>query len=78
MTIACGLSGPARPYAGSARDFVLGTRVLTGRAEVLAQFPMGRVVEPDELAWIVLLAVSGKADALTGGVIDLSGASYLH
>jgi glycolate oxidase FAD binding subunit len=34
-TIACGLSGPARPYAGSARDFVLGTRVLTGRGEVL-------------------------------------------
>jgi glycolate oxidase FAD binding subunit len=34
-TIACGLSGPARPYAGAARDFVLGTRVLTGRAEVL-------------------------------------------
>jgi glycolate oxidase FAD binding subunit len=34
-TIACGLSGPARPYLGAARDFVLGTRVLTGRAEVL-------------------------------------------
>jgi glycolate oxidase FAD binding subunit len=34
-TIACGLSGPVRPYAGSARDFVLGTRVLTGRGEVL-------------------------------------------
>jgi glycolate oxidase FAD binding subunit len=34
-TIACGLSGPARPYAGATRDFVLGTRVLTGRAEVL-------------------------------------------
>lgn len=34
-TIACGLSGPARPYAGSARDLVLGTRVLTGRAEIL-------------------------------------------
>ena len=34
-TIACGLSGPARPYAGSARDYVLGTRVLTGRGEVL-------------------------------------------
>jgi glycolate oxidase FAD binding subunit len=33
--IACGLSGPARPYAGSARDFVLGVRVLTGRAEAL-------------------------------------------
>ena len=34
-TIACGLSGPARPYGGAARDLVLGARVLTGRAEVL-------------------------------------------
>lgn len=34
-TIACGLSGPARPYRGAARDLVLGVRVLTGRAEVL-------------------------------------------
>lgn len=34
-TIACGLSGPARPYMGAARDLVLGVRVLTGRGEVL-------------------------------------------
>jgi glycolate oxidase FAD binding subunit len=34
-TIACGLSGPARPYLGAARDMVLGTRVLTGRGDVL-------------------------------------------
>jgi len=34
-TIACGLSGPARPYLGAARDLVLGARVLTGRGEVL-------------------------------------------
>ena len=33
--IAAGLSGPARPYAGAARDFVLGTRVLNGRGEAL-------------------------------------------
>ena len=33
--VAAGLSGPARPYAGAARDFVLGTRVLNGRGEVL-------------------------------------------
>jgi len=33
--VACGLSGPARPYAGSARDLVLGARVLSGRGEVL-------------------------------------------
>ncbi len=34
--IACGLSGPRRPYAGSVRDFVLGVRCLTGRGEVLS------------------------------------------
>lgn len=34
-TIACGLSGPARPYAGAARDLVLGTRLLTARGEVM-------------------------------------------
>ena len=33
--IATGLSGPRRPYSGSARDFVLGARVLNGRGEIL-------------------------------------------
>lgn len=34
-TIACGFSGPRRPYAGAARDFVLGVRVINGRGELL-------------------------------------------
>jgi len=33
--MACGLSGPRRMYAGSARDYVLGTRVINGRGENL-------------------------------------------
>ena len=33
--LACGLSGPARPFAGSARDYVLGMRVINGRAQAL-------------------------------------------
>ncbi len=32
-TIAAGLSGPRRPYAGSARDFVLGVTMLNGQGE---------------------------------------------
>ena len=34
-TIACGFSGPRRPYAGSARDFVLGTKIINGKGEIL-------------------------------------------
>jgi glycolate oxidase FAD binding subunit len=33
--IACGLSGPRRPWSGSVRDFVLGTRVITGQSKLL-------------------------------------------
>ena len=42
-TIACGFSGPRRLFAGSARDFVLGCKVLTGKGEVI-QFG-GRVIK---------------------------------
>ena len=33
--IASGLSGPRRPWAGSARDHVLGTRLITGHGKLL-------------------------------------------
>jgi len=33
--VACGLSGPRRPYTGSVRDFILGVKCLTGRGEIL-------------------------------------------
>ncbi|MDD2768782.1 MAG: glycolate oxidase subunit GlcE [Methylococcus sp.] len=35
-TVACGLSGPRRPWAGSVRDAVLGCRIVNGRGEMLA------------------------------------------
>ena len=33
--VACGLSGPGRPYAGSVRDYILGLKCLTGKGEIL-------------------------------------------
>jgi glycolate oxidase FAD binding subunit len=34
-TVACGFSGPRRPYAGALRDFVLGVRIINGKGEIL-------------------------------------------
>lgn len=34
-TVACNLSGPTRPYRGAARDFLLGSKIINGKAEVL-------------------------------------------
>lgn len=34
-TVACNLSGPARPWGGSVRDMMLGTRLVDGRGESL-------------------------------------------
>lgn len=34
-TIACNFSGPRRPYAGAARDFVLGMQLINGKGELL-------------------------------------------
>jgi glycolate oxidase FAD binding subunit len=67
-TIACGLSGPARPYAGSARDLVLGTRVLTGRAEVLR---FGGEVMKNVAGYDISRLMTGAFGTL-GVVLDIS------
>jgi len=55
-------------------------RYLDGPAgqDIRDQSPHGRTATAAEVAEVVLLAVSGRADALTGGVIDVNMASHMR
>ncbi|MGD0491920.1 MAG: SDR family oxidoreductase [Steroidobacteraceae bacterium] len=45
---------------------------------ILAQHPLGRVNQPDEMAAATVYCALDAPPAMTGGVIDVNGASYLR
>jgi 3-oxoacyl-[acyl-carrier protein] reductase len=53
---------------------------LTGPAgaDILAQHPLGRVTQPEEIAAAAVYCALDAPAAMTGGVIDVNGASYLR
>ena len=67
-TIACGLSGPRRPYAGAARDYVLGCQVLTGKGDVLH---FGGEVMKNVAGYDVARLMTGAMGTL-GVLLDIS------
>ena len=67
-TIACGLSGPRRPWAGAARDSVLGTHIINGRAECLK---FGGQVMKNVAGYDVSRLMTGAMGTL-GVLLDIS------
>ncbi len=49
-----------------------------GGDEILNQSPLGRVATPEEVAHTVLFLAAPGSEWLTGGVVDINGASYLR
>jgi 3-oxoacyl-[acyl-carrier protein] reductase len=47
-------------------------------AEILTQHPLGRVSQPEEIANAAIYCALDAPAAMTGGVIDVNGASYLR
>lgn len=67
-TIACGLAGPRRAYAGAARDFVLGMTLINGRGEVLH---FGGEVMKNVAGYDVSRLMTGALGTL-GVILDVS------
>ena len=67
-TVATGLSGPRRAYSGAVRDFVLGTRIISGKGEDL-RFG-GRVIK-NVAGYDVSRLMTGAMGTL-GVLLDLS------
>lgn len=67
-TIACNLSGPRRPYTGAARDFVLGTRIINGKGEILR---FGGEVMKNVAGYDVSRLMTGALGTL-GVLLDIS------
>jgi len=42
------------------------------------QSPLGRVARPEEVAYTILFLASAGAEFLTGGIVDINGASHLR
>ncbi len=67
-TIACNLSGPRRPYAGAARDFVLGCRIINGHGQVMR---FGGEVMKNVAGYDVSRLMAGAMGTL-GVLLDIS------
>jgi len=67
-TIACNFSGPRRAYAGAARDFVLGTRILNGKGEIIS---FGGEVMKNVAGYDVSRLMTGAMGTL-GVILDVS------
>ena len=67
-TVACGLSGPRRPYTGAVRDFVLGARIISGKGDDLR---FGGKVIKNVAGYDVSRLMAGALGTL-GVLLDLS------
>jgi len=63
-----------------APGFVETERVQTilNNSDIRQQSPLGRVAAPEEVAYTIVFLASVGAEFLTGGIIDINGASYLR
>lgn len=58
----------------------MATEAMEGEGGVVrrSESPFGRIAEPDEIATAIAFLASAEAEWVSGGILDLNGASYLR
>jgi 3-oxoacyl-[acyl-carrier protein] reductase len=58
----------------------MATEAMEGEGGVVrrSESPFGRIAEPDEIAAAIAFLASAEAEWVSGGILDLNGASYLR
>jgi NAD(P)-dependent dehydrogenase (short-subunit alcohol dehydrogenase family) len=69
-----GVVAPGFVQTDMARDHLTGPQ---GDA-IRNQSPLGRVAQPEEVAYAALFLASEGSQFMTGAIIDVNGASYLR
>ena len=65
---------PGFTMTGMAKDYLAGR----GGAALLADIPLGRVAEPEEVARVCAFLALEAPASMTGAVVDINGASYVR
>ena len=65
---------PGFTMTGMAEDYLLSR----GGDKLLADIPLGRVADPEEVAEIAAFAALNAPPSMTGAVLDVNGASYVR
>ena len=70
-------AGPHNVTVNAIAPASINTPMMRGRSVDLARIPLGRVAEPDEVAWPIAFLCSNAASYVCGAVLDVNGGVYM-
>jgi NAD(P)-dependent dehydrogenase (short-subunit alcohol dehydrogenase family) len=70
-------AGPHNVTVNAVAPASINTPMMRNQKVDLARIPLGRMAEPDEVAWPIAFLCSGAASYVCGAVLDVNGGVYM-
>jgi NAD(P)-dependent dehydrogenase (short-subunit alcohol dehydrogenase family) len=70
-------AGPHNVIVNGVAPASVRTPMMTGRPVDLARIPLGRMAQPEEIAWPIAFLCSDAASYVSGTVLDVNGGVYM-